>query len=128
VRQFIAAGVPARKLVIGAAFYGREFAGVQARHRGLYQGYDHFQGTLPWPQLKADYIGKQGYVRYWDATAQAPWLWNAGTRSFISYDDPQSIAAKTAFVKAHHLGGVMYWEQSLDPSDELLDAIWQGLQ
>lgn len=128
VRQFIAAGVPARKLVIGAAFYGREFASVQAAHHGLYQRYDHFQGILPWPQLKADYIGKQGYVRHWDATAQAPWLWNAGTRSFISYDDPRSIAAKAAFVKAHHLGGVMYWEQSLDPSDELLDAIWHGLQ
>src|SRR6185312_3876232 len=126
VRQFIAAGVPARKLVIGAAFYGREFAGVQAAHHGLYQRYDHFQGTLPWPQLKADYIDKQGYVRYRDAIAQAPWLWNAGTRSFISYDDPRSIAAKAAFVKAHHLGGIMYWEQSLDPSDELLDAIWHG--
>jgi len=128
VRQFIAAGVPARKLVIGAAFYGREFAGVQAAHHGLYQRYDHFQGTLPWPQLKADYIDKQGYVRYRDAIAQAPWLWNAGTRSFISYDDPRSIAAKAAFVKAHHLGGIMYWEQSLDPGDELLDAIWHGLQ
>ena len=128
VHQCIAAGVPARKLVIGAAFYGREFAGVQAAHHALYQRYDHFQGILPWPQLKADYIGKQGYVRYRDATAQASWLWNARTRSFISYDDPQSIAAKTAFVKAHHLGGVMYWEQSLDPSNELLDAIWQGLQ
>ena len=115
VRQFLAAGVPARKLVIGAAFYGREFAGVQPAHHGLYQRYDHFQGTLPWPQLKADYIGKQGYVRYWDATAQAPWLWNAKARSFITYDDPQSIAAKAAFVKAHHLGGIMYWEQSLDP-------------
>ena len=128
VRQFLAAGIPARKLVIGAAFYGRQFVGVQPAHHGLYQGYDHFQGTLPWPQLKADYIGKHGYVRYWDATAQAPWLWNAKARSFISYDDPQSIAAKAAFVKASQLGGIMYWEQSLDPSDELLDAIWHGLQ
>ncbi len=76
----------------------------------------------------SDYIDKQGYVRYRDAIAQAPWLWNAGTRSFISYDDPRSIAAKAAFVKAHHLGGIMYWEQSLDPGDELLDAIWHGLQ
>lgn len=128
VEQFLAAGVPARKLVIGAAFYGREFAGVQPAHHGLYQRYDRFQGMLPWPKLKADYIGKHGYVRYWDATAQAPWLWNAKTRRFITYDDPQSIAAKAVFVKAHHLGGIMYWEQSLDPSDELLDAMWRGLR
>jgi len=28
----------------------------------------------------------------------------------------------------HHLGGIMYWEQSLDPTDVLLDAIRRGLQ
>ena len=128
VRQFLSAGVPAGKLLIGAAFYGREFAGVQADHQGLYQHYDHYQGELPWPQLNKDYIGKNGYVRYWDAAAQAPWLWNAGLRRFISYDDPQSIAAKTAYVKTRHLGGIMYWEQSLDPGGELLEALSRGLR
>ena len=128
VRQFLSAGVPAGKLLIGAAFYGREFAGVQADHQGLYQHYDHYQGELPWPQLDKDYIGKNGYVRYWDSAAQAPWLWNAGLRRFISYDDPQSIAAKTAYVKSRHLGGIMYWEQSLDPGGELLEALSRGLR
>src|SRR4029077_7128957 len=36
VRQFLSAGVPPDKLVVGAAFYGREFADVAAVHRGLY--------------------------------------------------------------------------------------------
>jgi chitinase len=128
VRQFLAAGVPPGKLVIGAAFYGRDFADVSTDNYGLYQRYGRYQGEHPWPELKTDYINHNGYVRYWDAAAQAPWLWNAQTRHFISYDDPQSIAAKTAYIRAQHLGGIMYWEQHLDPSDELLDAAWQGLQ
>lgn len=128
VRQFRAAGVPPQKLVPGVAFYGREFADVQPAHRGLFQRYGHFQAMIAWPQLKADYIGRHGYVRYWDAKAKAPYLWNAQTRSFISYDDPQSIAAKAAYVKAQHLGGLMYWEQANDPDGELLKAVWQGLQ
>lgn len=127
VRQFIAAGVPSRKLVIGAAFYGREFAGVQPGHDGLYQPYGKFAAAIPWPKLKADFIGKDGFARHWDAQADAPWLWNPTTRTFITYDDPESIAAKAAFVKAQHLGGIMYWEQSLDPSGELLDAVHDGL-
>jgi chitinase len=127
VRQFLAAGVPAGKLVIGAAFYGREFGDVETAHDGLYQPYGKYIGEIPWPRLKADFIGKQGFVRHWDARADAAWLWNARTRTFITYDDPASIAAKAAYVKAHHLGGIMYWEQSLDPADELLDAIWRGL-
>jgi chitinase len=120
--------VPAHKLLIGAAFYGREFADVQSAHDGLYQAYGHYQGEHPWPQLKADFINRNGYVRYWDTVAQAPYLWNAATHRFISYDDPQSIAAKADYVRSHHLGGIMYWEQAEDPQGELLDAVWQGLR
>lgn len=128
VRQFLAAGVPASKLVLGAAFYGREFADVSPANDGLYQPYGHYQGEHPWPQLKSDFIDRNGFVRHWDAQAQAPYLWNATTREFISYDDPQSLAAKAAYVKTMHLGGIMYWEQGEDPQGELLDAIWRGLQ
>jgi len=113
--------------VIGAALYGREFGDVKPARDGLYQPYGKYVGEIPWPKLKADFIGKHGFVRHWDAQADAPWLWNAKTHTFISYDDPESIAAKAAFVKARHLGGITYWEQTLDPTDELLDAIHHGL-
>lgn len=128
VRQFLAAGVSPRKLVAGVAFYGREFADVDPAHHGLFQKYGHYQGGHDWPQLKAGFIGRNGYVRYWDAQAEAPYLWNAATRRFISYDDPESIAAKAAYAKAQHLGGLMYWEQGSDPDGELLRAVWQDLQ
>ena len=127
VRQFLDAGVPARKLVIGAAFYGREFGDVSPAHDGLYQPYKKYIGEIPWPRLKSDFINRNGFVRHWDPRADAAWLWNPQTRTFITYEDPASIAAKAAFVKAHHLGGIMYWEQSLDPTGELLDAIRHGL-
>lgn len=128
VKQLLAAGVPPEKLLIGAAFYGREFDEVKPDHNGLYQAYGHYGTEHPWRQLEADFIRRNGFVRYWDANAQAPYLWNAAIRRFISYDNPQSIAAKAAYVKAQHLGGIMYWEQSEDPQNELLDAIWRGLQ
>lgn len=128
VRQFLAAGVPPGKLLIGAAFYGREFADVQPDHDGLYQPYGTYQGEHPWQELTRQYIDRNGFERHRDPQAKAPWLWNPRTRHFISYDDPQSIAAKAAYVKAHHLGGVMYWEQSHDPEGELVDAIWNGLR
>ncbi|OOG45916.1 chitinase [Rhodanobacter sp. C01] len=128
VRQFLAAGVPSQKLLIGVAFYGREFADVQPAHDGLYQAYGHYQGEYSWPRLKTEFINHSGYIRYWDEVSQAPFLWNAATHRFISYDDPQSIAAKAAYVKSHQLGGIMYWEQGEDPQGELLDAVWRGLQ
>lgn len=128
VKQFLTAGVPPQKLLIGVAMYGREFDDVQPAHAGLYQPYGRYGGEHPWPQLKRDFIHRNGFVRHWDNAADAPWLWNPRTRVFITYDDPQSIAAKAAYVQAQHLGGIMYWEQQQDPDGELLDAIWRGLR
>jgi len=127
VQQFLDAGVPARKLVIGVPFYGRAFADVAAENHGLDQAYARYAGDQAWPQLVSDFIGRNGYVRYWDDMAQEPYLWNAQTHTFVSYDDPQSLALKAQFVKAHHLGGAMYWEQSQDADGQLLDVLYQAL-
>lgn len=126
VDEFLAAGVPAAKLNVGVAFYGREFAQVKPANRGLYQRYGRFVDSVAWRELRG-MPGRDGYVRYWDGQAQAPYLWNADTRSFITYDDPQSLAAKAAFVRGRGLGGMMYWEHRHDIDDELLDALRDGL-
>ena len=127
VREYLAAGVPAAKIVIGAAFYARAFADVGKHDNGRYQPYGKYLTTYDWPQLQASYIDRNGFRRYWDEQAQAPYLWNAQSRGFISYEDPQSLRAKAAYVKARGLGGVMYWEQSLDPDNELFDALATAL-
>ena len=127
VKQFLAAGVAPHKLVIGAAFYGREFAEVDPAHDGLYQHYGHFVAYRGWKKLGSDYIDKNGYRRHWDAEAQAPFLWNEKTRHFVSYEDAQALKAKIAFVRSNRLGGIMYWEQDEDPQGELLDVLFSGL-
>jgi chitinase len=127
VAQFLAAGVPAHKLVVGAPFYGRAFADVNAQNHGLDQRYGRYAGDHAWSQLVAQFIGREGYARYWDDVAMAPYLWNAQTRTFISYDDPQSLALKVQYVKAHDLGGMMYWEQSQDPQQQLQRVLQQVL-
>lgn len=127
VREYLAAGVPEEKIVIGAAFYARAFAAVRDRDNGRYQPYGRYLTTYDWPQLQASYIDRNGFRRYWDEQAQAPYLWNAQTRGFVSYEDPQSLRAKAAYVKAQRLGGVMYWAQSLDPDNQLFDALATAL-
>jgi len=128
VGQFLAAGVPAKKLIVGVPFYGRAFADVQPENHGLDQPYGQYDNDYPWPKLIAEFIGRNGYVRYWDDKAKVPYLWNAQTRTFVSYDDPQSLALKAAYVKSHQLGGMMYWEQSQDPDGQLLGALADALK
>ncbi len=49
-------------------------------------------------------------------------------RNFWSYDDPQVIAAKTAYIKANGLGGTMMWSLDGDTAAAALTtAIDTGL-
>ena len=123
VNLFNQAGVPFDKLVIGAAFYSREWRGVDAPHTdGLYQAKDGWPGFgAKFDDLHENYIDKNGYKKYWDDTAKAPYLYN-GT-NFISYDDEQSIALKCAYIKRRGLLGIMYWEHSCDKTRRLLRTI-----
>jgi chitinase len=128
VKQHLAAGIPPQKLVLGVAFYGRGFAGVTPSHDGVNQPYERFEAAHPYSELVAKFIDRGGFEREWDAKAQAPFLWNAQTHAFITYDDPQSIAIKAEYVREHRLGGVMFWELSQDSGGELVDAIVKGLK
>jgi chitinase len=128
VKQHLAAGIPADKIVLGVAFYGRGFTGVRPVDNGLEQPYERFEGAHDYSELADKFIGRQGFVRYWDDLAKAPYLWNRTTKTFITYDDPQSIKIKAQYVKAHHLGGMMFWELSEDRNDELLDVIARSMR
>jgi chitinase len=128
-RDFLAAGVPARKLVLGVPFYGRAWGDVQGDGSGLYQ-----PGKPVGVQLDTKYaslttlVNRDGYLRVWDSTAQAPYLWNPQKRIFISYDDPESLRAKCAYIRERGLGGVMFWEYYADRSGALLRTLFDELQ
>ncbi len=129
VAMYLAAGVPAEKLVIGVPFYGRAFGGVGAAHDGLLQPAtaappaDVTAGGMNYRQLVAKQLETKGFTRHWDPIAQVPWLYNPTTGAWITYDDEQSIAAKAAYVHEHALGGVMIWELSGDDNGKLTKAI-----
>ena len=125
VREFLAAGVPPAKLVLGVPFYGRAWGEVGVPNDGLYQ-----PGKATREHIDTHYVnlasladGQKGYVRRWDADAQAPFLWNAGERIFISYEDPESLRAKSRYILEHHLGGAMFWEYYADPTRALLGTL-----
>jgi chitinase len=130
VKEFLAAGVPPPKLVVGVPFYGRGWSEVAAERNGRYQAGKPIQPRmdLNYSHLASDVIGRDGFERFWDTEAQAPYLWNASRRIFITYDDPESLQRKTSYIREHGLGGAMFWEYNSDLSGALLDALNQGLR
>ncbi len=127
VDLFLAAGVPARKLVLGVPFYGHAWSKVKPTNNGLFQpGKNEKQQ----PDYKAitTMLGDPECRRTWDATSAAPSLYCGKSQTFVSYDDAESIAAKCQYIRNRDLGGIMFWEYSNDPSGALLQAISEHLR
>jgi chitinase len=120
-------GVDPKQIVIGAAFYGRAWQGVPPENHGLYQeNTGVWIGWAPYSDIRAKYEGKNGFVRYWDPVAKAPFLYNAEDSLFISYEDTVSVKLKTEYAINNGLGGIMFWELRLDTDKNgLLDAIYE---
>jgi len=128
VAAFLRAGVPAKKLVLGVPFYGRGWKGANPLNNGLYQDAAAADGGYSWNNLVQSYIGKNGYARWWDTGAKAPYLWKPDEGRVVTYDDPDSLKEKCRFIKKLNLGGVMFWEYTSDDSDHtLLRTLHEGL-
>jgi chitinase len=127
VDMFLDAGVPKEKLILGVAFYGRGWKDVKADNNGLFQPGTHFSADLSYNALKRKYIDKNGFRRYWDESASAPYLWNEKTRHFITYEDRDSIKKKCRYVLKKGIGGVMFWEYHEDYKGRLLKTIYKTM-
>ena len=127
VREYEQAGVPAEKIVLGVPFYGHVWGEVADLNHGLFQPGKQVPNAFSnYANITSEMLN-QGFVRYWDATASAPFLYNPAKRIFVSYEDVESIALKCRYVREHKLGGVMFWDYSGDLNNALLDAINIGL-
>jgi chitinase len=128
VRLFEQAGVPAEKILLGMPFYGHVWGEVADTNHGMMQpGKPIPNAYAPFSAIAGTMLN-QGFVRYWDPIASAPYLYNSEKHIFVSYEDTESIAAKCRYVLQHKLGGVMFWDYSGDPAGVLLGAINQSLR
>jgi chitinase len=125
VQALILKGVPRDKLAAGLAFFARGWKGVETP-----DPWTPGAGSLQVGGYKAiaeTFLKNPGYVRRWDDVAKVPWLYNAATKEWISYDDPESIRLKGEYIAAQKLAGAMFWELSHDDGT-LLAALHTGLR
>lgn len=130
VEAYLNAGAVPEKLNLGLAFYGRGWGGTQGGSPGqpgtALNGTGYGVGTweggvFDYWDLRTNYEGKNGYVRYYDEQARVPYLSDGST--FISYDDTQSVREKLSYAGEKKLGGIMFWEFSGDKNKEIQTVI-----
>ncbi|GJN89112.1 hypothetical protein Rhopal_002086-T1 [Rhodotorula paludigena] len=104
-------GVPTEKLVLGMPLYGRSFLNTQGPGTP-YSGV----GPGSWEAGSYDYkaLPLPGAQESFDPQLVAASCYNPSTREFVTYDTPESAAAKAEFLCVNRLGGSMWWELSGD--------------
>ena len=128
VTAFERSGVPSAKIILGVPFYGHLWAQVPATNNGLFQpGKPATTDFASYGAITSTMLG-HGFIRYWDPAASAPYLYSEQQKIFVSYEDPESLAAKCGYILSHKLGGIMFWEYLDDPSGTLLETIDNSLR
>ncbi|MEG3695478.1 glycosyl hydrolase family 18 protein, partial [Vibrio coralliirubri] len=130
----LAQGVPANKLIVGAAAYGRGWKGIKD-----ISGDNPFTGTASgpikgtWEDGVLDYRDiannhgeAQGFKSFYDAQAEAAYRFNSTTGELISYDNERSVKAKARYALEQGLAGIFHWEVDGD-NGELTNAMHEGL-
>ena len=117
VQAYLDSGVPAEKLVLGIPLYGYRYQGASGGSQGVGGTFDS-AASVTWRWVKANALkdtSLSGFRR-----DQVPFLF--GNRTFISYEDPQSVAVKASLAAEQSLGGIGFWELSQDDDGELVRA------
>jgi chitinase len=157
VRAYLKAGVPAAKYTMGLPLYAVGWTGVQGANHGLYQDTTgdspvllaDGSGLCPNPSKTSPSPGcdtlltpgfltystienltnKNGYIAWYDSARVGATLYNPVTKTFYSYDNPASVAAKVAYIKKNKLRGGYVWALNDDDTNgSLTKTIAQGLK
>jgi chitinase len=114
-------GVPRDKIVLGVPFYGCGFrvaaAGEQA---GLYQPQVGTVEVGDWRDIGRDLLPDPAWQRHRHPVARSPWLYHPGTRTFVSYEDAESIQERAAFAARRGLRGTFTWHLAGDDDEHTL--------
>lgn len=123
VQYLIALGIPRDKLVVGAAFYARVWENVPASNNGLYQP-GKFKTSVGYRNFPATFSQQDGFMVFRDSIARAPYMYSPSRKLFVTYDDAESLKAKTQYAASQQLSGIMFWQLTHDTyRNGLLDAI-----
>jgi len=157
VKAYRRAGVPSGKYTMGLPLYGVGWTGVPKANHGLYQNATgpspvllaDGTGVCPNADKKSASPGcdtvltagfltystieklshKSRYVPWYDSDRVGATLYSPSTGIFLSYDDPAAVAAKTAYIKKHKLGGAYVWALNDDDAGaSLTKTIAAGLK
>ncbi|KAI3407257.1 hypothetical protein GPALN_003787 [Globodera pallida] len=108
------------KLNLGVPFYGKYWNNVGAPLNGddLWRQLGTYGTELAWRDLGNSFdLTKMTYHK----TAKTPYIYDASSKIFLTFDNPQSLEDKVQYVASQKIGGTMIW--AIDQDDDKLSLL-----
>jgi chitinase len=116
LNRIIDQGVSPGKLVLGVSGYGYKY-GESNGHGKPFNRKSKNTKALFYKDIHKYFLESDHYERKWSERGFVPSLYSKKDKSFISYDDPESLRIKTQLAAEKRLAGVMFWALSYDNED-----------
>ena len=108
---FVSQGVPCDRMNYGIGFYGHGDGSVYPSSVQYHKAVDALSTG------KVDGKSVEGYnIRWWDDTGKNCYLGDAAGKMYASYEDPESIGYRVAYLKQKGMLGAFAWEYREDDS------------
>lgn len=129
--RFYRGKVQSEKILMGVPYYTRGWTNVQGGTNGLHgtsgspltnatdnlnlwydldaNGNETPAGANPLWHVMNVMNDNSNYKRFWDDVGKVPYVWNDVNKSFLTFEDMQSIQERINYVNNNNLGGVLIW-------------------
>lgn len=132
IKYYVCRTKEPHKINMGVPFYGRFWKNVgepidpndgmwrmAEQVNGIFEG-----GFVPWKEIKEKWISDPGFKVTMHEKAKVPYAWNAATKTFLGFENPESLAFKVQYAEDKNLGGLMIWAIDQDDDDySMLDTL-----
>lgn len=132
IKYYVCRTKEPHKVNMGVPFYGRFWKNVgdpidpndgmwrmAQQVNGIFEG-----GFLTWKEIKEKWISDPGFKVTMHEKAKVPYAWNAATKTFLGFENPESLAFKVQYAEDKNLGGLMIWAIDQDDDDySMLDTL-----
>lgn len=119
-------GITYQKMIVGVAFYGIKQTRTYDEGSNTFSPFKN-AGSVYYNHISSVYMNDDNYSLRYDSNAGVPYIIKTDGTEFISFDNPQSILEKSRYIQRNQLGGMMFWEYGTDSTNQLLQAVKDGL-
>ncbi|MBO4667400.1 MAG: bacterial Ig-like domain-containing protein [Bacilli bacterium] len=125
---WINAGFDAKKIIIGAAFYGKicELETPVSNPQDALGKPAKAPSTITYTTIHNNYLNNPAFKECYDAASGAYFL--SDGKYFITYDNFESIVSKANLIRDYDLAGMMFWDYGSDATGQLLSAVYSGIK